>query len=90
MSDDYMEQCPYCKKFLLANQIKQHNCNSILTEVKEIPVMFSYETTDGHGKRVTIARGYDGVLYRLVRCKNPLADEKKQHFTTDEEEPDPV
>lgn len=71
-SHDYMEQCPYCKKYLLASQIKQHICNTPLLDVKEIPVLFSYETSNDDGEKVIMARGFDGVLYRLVSCKNPL------------------
>jgi len=69
-----MEQCPYCKKYLLASQIEQHVCNAPLLDVKEIPVLFSCQTTNDNGEKVIIARGYDGVLYRLVKCRNPILD----------------
>ena len=70
--DDYMEKCPYCHDFLLPIQRKDHFCNAPLLDVKEIPVIFSYITTEENGDKVVIARGYDGILYRLVRCDNPL------------------
>lgn len=59
--------------FLLHNQKKDHFCNAPLIDVKEIPVIFSYDTIEDSGDKVTIARGYDGVLYQLIRCKNPLS-----------------
>jgi hypothetical protein len=80
---DYMERCPFCREYLLYNQIKNHVCKTPLITVKEIPVVFSYNTTDDNGYKVTIARGFDGILYRLLRCKNPIADEKKHLFRTD-------
>jgi hypothetical protein len=87
--NDYMERCPYCKQYLLASQIKQHVCNAPLIDVREIPVLFSYETSDINGERVIIARGYDGVLYRLVKTKNPLNRRKVTDSGTDEDVPVP-
>ena len=69
-----MEQCPYCKKYLLANQKSEHVCDTPLRTVTEIPVVFSYETKTEDGNSVVIAMGFDGILYRLVRCRNPLVD----------------
>ena len=77
-SHDYMEQCPYCKRYLLANQINEHVCDAPLKKVTEIPVVFSYETKTQNGNSVVIAMGFDGILYRLTTCKNPLADENLQ------------
>ena len=74
--NDYMERCPYCKKYLLANQIEQHVCDAPLQDVREIPILFDYETSNGDGERIIVARGYDGVLYRLVKTKNPFSRRK--------------
>jgi hypothetical protein len=72
---DYMEKCPYCGKYLLAKQVRTHVCDSPFADVREIPVMFFYETTRDDGDKLVIARGFDGVLYRLVKCHNPLSDD---------------
>jgi hypothetical protein len=84
-----MEQCPYCKKYLLATQVIEHKCDTSLRTVKEIPVVFFYETLTQKGTSLVVAMGFDGVLYRLVKCKYPLTDEKKQPFRTDEDVPEP-
>ena len=87
---DYMERCPYCKKYLLETQVANHKCEVPLRTVQEIPVVFSYETTSQKGLSVVIALGFDGILYRLVTCKNPLADDWKQGDGTDDKVPVPV
>jgi hypothetical protein len=83
---DYMEQCPYCKKYLLARQVKNHKCDTLLTDVTEIPVLYFYESTTESGNRLIIAHGFNGVLYHLIESKNPLADEILQRKRTDEDE----
>jgi hypothetical protein len=79
ISHDYMERCPYCKKYLLASQIRSHICDASLLGVKEIPVVFFCETTDQKGNKLVLARGYDGFLYRLVKCLNPLSSDDGYH-----------
>ena len=88
--NDYMEKCPWCHQFVLSSQIEQHICDAPLIDVKEIPVLFSYITTDRKGNKVTIARGYDGVLYRLVKSKNPLSDDWKHLLDSDGEVTVPI
>lgn len=80
-----MEQCPYCKKYLRANQINEHVCDKPLKTVVEIPVIFSYETKTQKGNSVVVAMGFDGVLYRLTTYKNPLADETLQEHQNSRE-----
>jgi len=76
---DYMERCPYCKKYLLAQQVRKHVCDASLLGVKEIPVVFFCETTDQKGSKLVLARGYDGFLYRLVKRHNPLSSDDSYH-----------
>jgi hypothetical protein len=70
---DYIERCPFCQKFMTAKQVKTHQCDAHpFSSVKEIPVLYYYEVPEGNEK-VIIAHGYDGIMYRLIECKNPLA-----------------
>lgn len=87
--NDYAEKCPWCHQFVLPSQFEQHVCDAPLIDVREIPVLFSYITTDRKGNTVTIAIGYDGVLYRLVKCKNPLADDFLQRKRADRDLTEP-
>jgi len=86
---DYMEKCPWCHKYVLQSQTDKHICDAPFLDVKEIPVLFSYITTDRKGNKVTIARGYDGILYRLVKCKNPLSDDWKHQDKSNGEVTEP-
>jgi hypothetical protein len=57
--------CFRCKKQYIAEESKDHeNC---IFGVKEIPIYYSF-TTEDNGKKIIIARGVDGLLYRLVKC----------------------
>ena len=56
--------CSACKKKYIAEESKNHeNC---LIGVKEIPISYSF-TSEEKGKSIIIARGLDGILYRLVK-----------------------
>jgi len=85
-----MEQCPYCKQYVLESQKSEHKCKREFNSVKEIPVVFFYETQTEQGLPLIIARGFDGILYRLVKCNNPLADEKKHLKGTDDKGTEPA
>lgn len=64
---DYIEQCPYCHRYMTAKQLKMHKCEgSTQFSVKEIPVFYCYEMLDNNGKKMFIAHGFDGTLYKLV------------------------
>jgi hypothetical protein len=72
---DYIERCPKCGKYMTWKQIQSHECTTTAIpcfSVKEIPVLYCYETEDENGK-VFIAHGLDGTLYRLV--KKSLSDD---------------
>ncbi|MFZ0515236.1 MAG: hypothetical protein WAM14_26805 [Candidatus Nitrosopolaris sp.] len=57
--------CSGCKKQYIAEESKDHeNC---LIGVREIPISYCF-TSEDNGKRIIIARGLDGILYRLVKC----------------------
>jgi hypothetical protein len=71
ISHDNIERCPICKEYLLHNQIKNHKCPNQFKGVKEIPVYFFYQTSDGDENKAVIAKGIDGILYKFVKCRNP-------------------
>jgi hypothetical protein len=81
MPHDYIERCPYCKEYLLANQVSKHKCNTPINSVKEIPVLFFYEGKTSKGVSLIVAMGFDGVLYRLIKCKNPLTYSASDGFS---------
>jgi len=84
-----MEQCPYCKKYLLACQRQEHKCDAPLVDVKEIPVIFFYELLTKDSRKIVIARGFDGVLYLLIQSRNPLSDDSYHDNESDEKLPEP-
>ena len=83
---DYIEKCPLCKKYLTYAQAKTHNCQSQI--VKEISIHYCDEVPDSPEKTY-IAHGFDGILYKLVECKN-ISRRKVTPFRTDEDEPEPI
>ena len=66
---DFVEKCPRCGKYMTAEQAEHHICTSPLIDVKEIAIMYHYEACDKNGNTLIVARGYDGVLYRLRKRK---------------------
>jgi hypothetical protein len=77
---DYMEKCQYCGKYMTAEQVESHKCDFPFKDVKEIPIMYHSEVQNEKGETIIIARGFDGILYRLRLCKNPI----RRNFTDDD------
>lgn len=67
---DDLERCPYCKRFMTAEQAKHHVCNSPLIDVKEVDILYHYMSHNEDGDTLIVARGLDGVLYKLRQCKD--------------------
>jgi len=81
---DYIEKCPRCGAFLTAEQAKDHKCSIPLKGVKEIPILFHYECKKDNGDVIIMARGLNGILYRLVESKKSI----RRNFTDDESDED--
>ena len=61
-------RCPKCGAFLVAENYETHRCRTPI-DVREIDVDYYFETDSGQG-RILIAKGLDGVLYRLILRDN--------------------
>ena len=69
---DYIDRCPFCKKYMTTEQMDKHECEGTgFSGIKEIPVSNIYDLTEGK-RKVIIAHGYDGIMYRLVETTNPF------------------
>jgi hypothetical protein len=58
-------KCPNCSKILIGEEYEDHTTRCI-SKVKEIPVTYIVKI-DKPDKRIYLARGVDGILYRLVK-----------------------
>jgi hypothetical protein len=71
------------KKSYCGRGVYLHDC---LVSVKQIPVVFFYTLKKEKGEEeIVIAKGYDGILYRLVKSpkyKNTLPTESQQRKET--------
>ena len=85
--DGLLERCPCCKRFLTSKQARVHVCYSPLIDVKEIDVIYFFETQNKNNEKTIISRGYDGVLYRLRQCKTvPMCNQiHNRRFLTERE-----
>jgi len=66
---DYIEKCPYCGKYMTAEQAESHVCASPFNDVKEIPILYLSKVEKQNGDTIFLARGRDGILYRLSQYK---------------------
>jgi hypothetical protein len=85
---DYIEQCPYCHKFLTSLQAENHQCKQLF-EIKEISISYGFENVEENGDRTFIAHGLDGKLYRLIQRKIFRTDDYLQRKRTDEDLTEP-
>jgi hypothetical protein len=93
---DFIEKCPFCKKYMTAKQIENHICEGQdFSGVVEIFVRHVYDLSEGN-RRTIIAHGFDGKMYRLVEATNPLGEDNRRKVTgwaekdeTDEEGTEP-
>lgn len=74
---DYIEKCPHCGRFMTFQQAQHHSCDNIIADVKQIDITYYFETVDALGNRMIIARGLDGVLYRLRKLSDGFLQRKK-------------
>lgn len=82
---DYIEKCPYCGKFMTAEQVEHHICNSPLIDIKEVPILYYFMQHKENGDTVISARGLDGVLYKLRQSQTSFI---RRRFTRDESDKD--
>lgn len=67
LNKDDLIECTRCKKRMFYEEYADHVCTAVLNYVREIKVDYWWlSKTD---KNLIIAKGLDGVLYRLVKNK---------------------
>jgi hypothetical protein len=79
--DSGIVRCPKCKKDFIAEEMESHEC---LVSVKQIPVVYFFTLKDER-EEIVIAKGYDGILYCLVKSpkyNNRLPTESQQRKET--------
>lgn len=62
--------CKRCKKTLITEEFDNHSCHIDLKDVQNIVIDYYFEAPykDRNNDHVIIAKGLDGILYRLVEC----------------------
>lgn len=61
--------CERCKKSFIEEEYGNHNCSPITTRLQEIGIDRMYgSVTNENGDKVHIAKGLNGIMYRLVEC----------------------
>jgi len=69
-------RCPRCNKQYIGEEREEHqNC---FVGVKEIPISYIFTIEKEGGRKITIAMGLDGIIYRLVKGLTTLSDESLQ------------
>ena len=64
-------RCAKCNRFLIAENESDHDCFPAFKGVKEIPVLYWFETEE---TGMIIAKAWNGILYRLVKTLSPSDD----------------
>jgi hypothetical protein len=91
-------KCQYCGGIFSAEFFDSHICIPTLKGTAEIPVKYYYESKPLNKEPVIIAKGHDGILYRLVLTKvkskvkffNFSSDEFLQGDSSDKDYTEPL
>ena len=69
-----IQKCSRCKKTLIEEEFSIHVCTPTIIERKDILIDYCIEVKNNeNGDRVFLAKGLDGILYRLIKCvHNPV------------------
>lgn len=64
-----MVNCERCKKQFIDEEFYNHVCTPRATEVQEIGIDYLFKgETNENGDLVYMAKGLNGIIYRLVEC----------------------
>ncbi len=76
-------RCPRCNKFLIEEELQNHDCDIASRGSEEITVDHFTELTkrDSEGHRLIVAQGLDGVQYWLIECQHNPPHATKRKFT---------
>ena len=62
-------KCERCSKSFIDEELEDHLCSPILTRAQEIGIDYIFEgEIDNNGDKVYMAKGLNGIMYRLVQC----------------------
>lgn len=79
--------CERCKKQFIDEEFSSHFCDPITTNIQEIGIDYLLDSEiDEHGDQVHIAKGLNGILYRLVECSHNPSHTNTYPTTFDSEE----
>lgn len=63
--------CERCKKTFIDEEFDEHLCTPVSTRTQEIGIDYIFEgEIDQNGDKVHIAKGLNGIIYRLVECSH--------------------
>jgi hypothetical protein len=69
-----ISRCSKCNKEFIGEELQTHEKECIIT-VKEIPISFFF-VKNRQNREIIIAKGNDGILYRLVKISKSSSDDK--------------
>lgn len=83
-------RCSRCGQFFVAEEFNSHICSIPFKGVKELLVDYYFEGMDENENKVIIAKGLNGIIYRLVQQHNSprillknASDERKHYKDSD-------
>lgn len=80
-------KCERCRKSFIQEEYHNHTCYPQTTKVQEIGIDRIFgSTTNGNGDQVYIAKGLNGIMYRLVQCSHNPTHTNLHPTTFDSEE----
>ena len=66
--DDFIK-CRKCSKMFIFEEYNHHVCSVDFKGIKEIGIDYHFDgEKDENNDQVFIAKGLDGIIYRLVKC----------------------
>ena len=66
-----MPHCERCRKQFIDEEFSSHHCDPLTIKLQEIGIHQMYgSTTDKNNDKVYIAKGLNGIMYRLVECSH--------------------
>ena len=79
--------CQRCKKSFIEEEYPDHSCSPITTRLQEIGLDQMYGSTiNNNGDTVYMAKGLNGIMYRLVQCSHNPTHTNLHPTTFDSEE----
>ena len=80
-------KCERCRQTFIEEEFDEHLCTPITTKTQEIGIDYIFEgEIDQNGDKVHIAKGLNGIIYRLVVCPHNPTHTNTHPTTFDSEE----